>query len=310
MNAAPKVSIAIPFLNDRPTLGLAVQSVFAQTEEDWELLLLDDGSADGSWDMLRDIRDPRVRMFRDGVNRGLPVRLNQATELARAPLIARMDADDLMHPLRLERQLSAFASDSSLDALDGAIYTIDEHNALRGIRGNAPLDPRPATVLRRGLFTHPAVMARRAWMLANPYDPGIVRLEDLDLWFRTCARARFGRLSTPILFYRERRSVRLRAVLKGSRAWRRLALRAGPGCLGWPGTARLLGEIYARDVLYICAAACRRPEWVIDRRNRVLDDVERADALAALEAIRKTAVDGLALGGPGSRDGGRVVQTS
>jgi glycosyltransferase involved in cell wall biosynthesis len=272
--------------------------VFAQTEKDWELLLLDDGSSDGSWHVVEGIRDPRVRVFRDGVNRGLPARLNEATQLARAPLIARMDADDLMHPLRLERQLAAFASEPELDVLDGPVYTIDEHEVLRGIRGDAPLDTRPAAVLRRGLLTHPAVMARRTWMLANPYDPHVVRLEDLDLWLRTCAHGRFGRLDAPILFYRERRAVRLRAVLKGNRSWRRLVLRAGPACLGWTGTARLLGEIFARDVFYACAAALRRPDWVIDRRNRLPEDAERADALAALQVIRGTAVEGLPGFGP------------
>jgi glycosyltransferase involved in cell wall biosynthesis len=301
MTATPRVSIAIPFFNDRRTLGPAVRSVFAQTEQDWELLLLDDGSYDGSWEMVRGIRDPRVRLYRDGANRGLPARLNQATELARAPLIARMDADDLMHPLRLQRQLQAFAADVGLDVLDGAAYTIDEHDVLRGIRGDTPLDPRPAAVLRGGLLIHPAVMARRAWMLANPYDPAMARLEDLELWFRTCTHARFARVQTPVLFYRERRVVRLGSVLKGNRAWRQLALRRGPGCLGWAGTLRLVGEICARDVFYVCAAACRRPDWVIDRRNRRPNDAERADALAALQAIERTTVAGLREARPAAR---------
>src|SRR5438309_10301144 len=89
------VSIGIPFLNARRFLADAVRSVFAQTCDDWELLLVDDGSTDGSLDVVRSIDDPRVRVISDGTNRGLCARLNQIASLARGKYLARMDADDL-----------------------------------------------------------------------------------------------------------------------------------------------------------------------------------------------------------------------
>ena len=104
-NDGVTVTIGIPFLNARRTLADAVRSVFAQTHGDWELLLVDDGSTDGSSDVVRQLLDPRVRLLADGVTLGLCARLNQIAAAARGAYLARMDADDLMHPERIARQL-------------------------------------------------------------------------------------------------------------------------------------------------------------------------------------------------------------
>jgi len=101
----PLVSVGIPFLNPGPYLDLAVRSVFAQTYPNWELILVDDGSTDGSYERATAIQDPRVRVLRDGQNKGLPARLNEIVRLAKGELVARMDADDAMHPLRLAKQV-------------------------------------------------------------------------------------------------------------------------------------------------------------------------------------------------------------
>ena len=98
----PVITVGISYRNPGPYFRLALQSVFAQTFEDWELILLDDGSTDGSADMAHSIRDSRVRSLSDGHSRGLNARLNELTSLAQAPYFARMDADDVLHPERLK----------------------------------------------------------------------------------------------------------------------------------------------------------------------------------------------------------------
>src|SRR4051812_7590490 len=97
----PAASIGIPFMNNERELALAIRSVFAQTFEDWELLLCDDGSTDGSLELARSIEDPRVRVLTDGANRGLPARLNELARASTADIVVRMDADDVMLPTRL-----------------------------------------------------------------------------------------------------------------------------------------------------------------------------------------------------------------
>ena len=99
------VSIGLPFFNAGRMLTAALQSIFAQSLEDWELILLDDGSSDKSLHLAASIQDLRVRLFSDGRNRGLSYRLNQSALLARGKYLARMDADDVMHPDRLRRQI-------------------------------------------------------------------------------------------------------------------------------------------------------------------------------------------------------------
>src|SRR5512138_427624 len=99
------VSIGIPFYNPGRAFEKAVRSVFSQTHADWELILMDDGSSDGSLELARSITDPRVRVLSDGANRGLCARLNQIAREARHGLLCRMDADDVMHPDRLHRQV-------------------------------------------------------------------------------------------------------------------------------------------------------------------------------------------------------------
>src|SRR5690554_4188978 len=92
----PSVSIGIPFFNAEAYLLDAIKSVFAQTHQNWELILLDDGSTDRSLEIARSIDDPRVRVYSDGQNKHLAARLNEIARLARYEYLARMDADDLM----------------------------------------------------------------------------------------------------------------------------------------------------------------------------------------------------------------------
>ena len=99
------ITIGIPFYNAEVYLADAIRSIFAQTYQEWELILVDDGSTDSSLEIARSVKDSRVRVIADGVNRRLPYRLNQITAEAKYDLIGRMDADDIISPVRFEKQL-------------------------------------------------------------------------------------------------------------------------------------------------------------------------------------------------------------
>src|ERR1044072_1769559 len=98
------VTIGIPVCNGRATVADAIRSVFAQSFRQWRLLLVDDGSTDGSLELMRRVGDSRVAVIADGVHRGLVFRLNQMVAMTETPYFARMDCDDMMHPERLQRQ--------------------------------------------------------------------------------------------------------------------------------------------------------------------------------------------------------------
>jgi glycosyltransferase involved in cell wall biosynthesis len=285
---AVSVSIGIPFLNAGPTLADAVRSVLAQTYGDWELLLVDDGSSDGSVEIARGVRDPRVRVVSDGVRRGLPDRLNQIAALARGRYLARMDADDLMHPERLERQVRFLDADPRVDLVDTATFTIDEHNEPLGVRGDRPLDCRPGAVLKWGLLLHPTVTGRTGWFRQNPYDPRFVRAEDHELWVRTCRKAVFGRLQEPLFFYRESLSGNLRNYLRTQQTARKILRVYGPAAVGHAATAVLVARSCLKSWTYRACTAMGRQGRLIRARTRPLTAAESAAARAALRTVLQT----------------------
>src|SRR5438874_1140893 len=113
----PRLTIGLPVYNARLFLEDTLRSIFAQTFTDWELIAVDDGSTDGSGALLERLRDHRVRVFIEKGNRGLAARLNFIHENARGTYIARMDADDMMHPERMARQLAFLDQHPEVDVV-------------------------------------------------------------------------------------------------------------------------------------------------------------------------------------------------
>lgn len=204
MRNHPCITVAIPIFNAEKYVEMAINSVLAQTYDNFELFLIDDGSSDGSLDLIRGLNDPRIQVFSDGKNQGLTYRLNESVRLAKGEFYARMDADDLMLTTRLECQLEYLLNNPQCDVVGSEAYIIDGSNRLTGIRGGNPFSESGfASVLRRGGFIHPSVMGRTAWFRAHPYDINADRCEDIELWLRTADQSHFGQLEEPLLFYRE-----------------------------------------------------------------------------------------------------------
>lgn len=200
---APLISIGISFKNPKPYFQLAVQSVFAQTFSDWELLLVDDGSTDGSIEFAQSLDDPRVRVIADGWNRNLNVRLNQMVREARGRYFFRMDADDVMHPGRLARQLTVLESSRENTVVGSTCYSIDANSRVVGSREGVSEQKQgfPA----RHSFIHPTVAAPTQWFRRNAYSESFLfhRSQDAELWCRTTASTRFHIIPEPLLYYRE-----------------------------------------------------------------------------------------------------------
>jgi glycosyltransferase involved in cell wall biosynthesis len=287
------VTIGIPFLNARRYLADAVRSVFAQTFADWELILIDDGSTDGSLDVVRNIHDPRVRIVSDGTNRGLCARLNEMVSLAQGTYFARMDADDLMHRERIERQIAYLQANPSCDVIDTATYTVNDDLTPLGIRGDAPLDVRPESVLRNGLLIHPTVMGRTEWFRANPYDAAYVRAEDRELWVRTCATTKFGRLCEPLFFYREGLGGNLNNYVRTEATVREILRVYGTPLIGAWRTRGLVIRSWLKTLAYRVGTTLGLQGTLIRGRNRALDAAETQRARAIIADIVRTQVPGL-----------------
>lgn len=196
----PEVTIAIPFYNAEAYLEMAILSVLSQTFTDFTLLLIDDGSTDSSLEIARKyLADRRVKIISDGKNINLGNRLNQIPGFTETKYLARMDADDIMHPQRIEKQLKVLKDSPEIDVLGTNVYSIDENNDVVGLRMDASNDE----LISVETFIHPSIMAKTEWFAKNPYDVFALRVEDSELWLRTCDKFVFKSLSEPLLFYRE-----------------------------------------------------------------------------------------------------------
>ncbi len=201
--SCPVVTVTIVFLNALPHFRAAVTSVLIQTYRDFELLLIDDGSTDGSLEYARSLQDPRIRVISDGANRKLSVRLNQSVRLARGEFYFRMDADDIMITDRIERQLVVLRTLPENAVLGGSAVCINTRNEVLGLRfGSA--DPGSVRGAKHA-FVHPSVCARVAWFRGNPYSEDFLfhRAQDAELWIRTRRWTVFTNLAEPVIFYRE-----------------------------------------------------------------------------------------------------------
>ena len=203
----PPLSVVMPVRNALPFLDESVASILGQSFGDFELVILDDCSTDGSLERLHwwAARDPRIRLVESAEPLG-PVASSQAVvEHSRAPLVARMDADDVSHPERLRRQIELFEAEPRAGLAGTLHLLIDE--AGRTIRGRelAPLSRRLAFLP----VTHSSIMFRReAWERAGGYRTGHDYWEDIDLYLRMAetaelfvipealSSARFSRTST------------------------------------------------------------------------------------------------------------------
>lgn len=116
MMAAPTVSVLMTYYNKGSFVEEAVRSVLAQTFADLELLIIDDGSTDDGLKKIRNIGDPRIRIERSDENLGRPAAAKHGFDMARGEFVAVLDADDLMHPERLELQVTAMRADPALGA--------------------------------------------------------------------------------------------------------------------------------------------------------------------------------------------------
>lgn len=201
-----KITIGIPFYNNERTLDLAVKSVINQTFRDWELLLIDDGSTDNSIKIAQNLvnLDSRICLICDGTNKGLVNRLNQIIDLASGDFIARMDADDVMLPKRLEKQLVIFSENPKIDVVATAAYTIDENDNPIGIRDIISIDLKnKKDILKKSLLIHPSILVKKEWYRSNKYNKKYIRAEDFELWCRTFTYTNFYRITEPLLLYRE-----------------------------------------------------------------------------------------------------------
>lgn len=196
----------LPVYNAEAYLRESVDSILSQTYGDFELLAINDGSTDGSGDILRSYTDPRLRVLDNPGNRGIVYSLNRGLSEARGKYIARMDADDISRPERLAKQAALMEASPGLDVCGAWISPFSDDGTRKRTVKYRETD---AEIRGRMVFgcelAHPCVMLRRKTMEEGGfrYDEAFRHCEDYELWSRMMrAGCRFHNLQEILLDYR------------------------------------------------------------------------------------------------------------
>lgn len=200
--ANPPVSVAMPVHNALPYIDDAVRSILQQSMPDFEFVIYDDGSTDGSYERLQDWakKDRRIKLVRGKRNLGPGASSNEVVRHASAPLIARMDADDISMPDRLQSQVDAFAAHADAGIVASLCETMDS-------RGRVVRGPEYWRLTRKSWFIpfpHGSIMFRRTLFDAiGGYRDECEFWEDLDLVLRAARQTRILVIPRPLYRYRQ-----------------------------------------------------------------------------------------------------------
>lgn len=196
----PTVSVVIPVRNGAQYIAEALRSILVQDLEDIEVVIVDDGSSDDGMAVARSMGDARVRIV-PNAGSGIVDALNMGLSLAQAPLLARMDCDDIALPGRLRLQASRFDADADLQLLGSAGLAIDSTGRVLGAM-EVPLDDhelREAFSTRNPVL-HPTAMFRtQAARRLGGYRRAFTFAEDYDLWLRLSEAGRLANLDAPLV---------------------------------------------------------------------------------------------------------------
>lgn len=211
MPPSPTISVLLPIFNGEKFLDECLASLLEQSFEDFEIVAVDDGSSDGSAEILKVwcSRDARIRVL-TRPHSGLVEALNAGLSACRGELIARMDADDRVHPRRLELQAQAFEESPDLDVGASLVAHFPDETLREGLRIYENWLNSLVThdqILRERFIEspipHPAAMVRRSVLEEASGYREVGFPEDYDLWLRLAAAGkRFGKVPEELYFWR------------------------------------------------------------------------------------------------------------
>lgn len=206
MNNKKLISVVLPVYNCKEYIRDSVQSILQQTYKNFELIIVDDGSEDGTLDILNNFKDKRIRLYKNKYNRGLIYSLNKALNKSKGQFIARMDADDICELNRLQKQINYLDKNKEISVVGSAVALIDNNNRVK----RKYLYPLNDNLIKWSMFfscsvCHPSVMIRsHVVKKINGYSFKAKFAEDYDLWFRLIKKKyKFSNLKDSLLKLRK-----------------------------------------------------------------------------------------------------------
>jgi glycosyltransferase involved in cell wall biosynthesis len=199
-----KISVIMPVKDGEKYLSEAVDSILAQTNTNYEFIIIDDGSTDATPSILNGYIDPRIVRIKNKQNVGIPTSLNEGIALAKGEYIARMDADDISLPERFEKQAAYLDHHLQIGVVGSSIKTINEQGHIIGSSSFSNDPELMEWVLLFGSpMAHPSVMMRTALVKkAGGYSTKYILSADYDFWGRLSKHTKLANLSETLLYYR------------------------------------------------------------------------------------------------------------
>lgn len=199
---APYISVVMSVYNGERFLAEAIDSIATQTFSDFEFLIINDCSTDGSSVIVQACSDPRIRLIDNGRNLGLAASLNRGLEQARGSYVARMDADDVAVPDRLYKQFECMEKNPDIDVCGSWYAKFGNRNAV----ARTPVHDRDIkdSLFFHNCIAHSTVMLRKQTITkyALTYSGQFRYAQDYELWCREIGRLKFFNLPEILLYYR------------------------------------------------------------------------------------------------------------
>lgn len=268
------ISIGIPIYNAEKYLADAIKSVLAQSYPYWELILVDDGSTDGSLKIAQDFatRDSRIRVISDGVNKKLPARLNQIIREAQYDYIARMDADDLMHTERLEKQINFLINNPQFDLVSTSLLSIKNNNDVIGARVYLPktVTKQDALIGNSGIL-HASILAKKSWCRRNFYNEKNALAEDYELWLNAVSNndLKVGFLPEYLYYYREEGNVTKEKMLMGYTTQIKIIKKYSKGILSPEQSFFLILKFRLKKMIVLLAHKFNLMQFILRNRSTI-----------------------------------------
>jgi len=291
----PRVSVLMSVYNGQKYLRDAIESILNQTFRDFEFIIIDDGSTDGSWGILLEYAEPddRIILLRNKNNVGLPKSLNIGLRIARGEYIARMDADDISLPERLATQVEVLDRSPNVGVVGSYVQLLGPDGKLGAVRRFATTH---ALILWALCFStplcHPATMARRSILLkVGGYDEDFRQSQDRDLWQRVSDIAALANVPEVLLLHRKHpdsisRSLSREQAINSAKARQRFISRVldvevpmevpqafKAGRVDSPGTAaiyiQVIVQLYKKFAGELCVSAFEKRVLLDDAADRV-----------------------------------------
>jgi glycosyltransferase involved in cell wall biosynthesis len=199
-----KVSVIMPVHNAGPYLQNAVESILSQTFQDFEFMIIDDGSTDGSQDVIRSLSDGRIKFVQNNRNCGVAATLNKGLDMALGDYVARMDADDVSRPDRLQSQLLLMEKKSNLGICGAWVKTCNSQGKGHVIRPPSDSETLRSFIIFNNPVIHPVVMMRRSMLEKYKlrYDQSCLAAQDYEFWARCLHYFDFENIKRVLLTYR------------------------------------------------------------------------------------------------------------